>query len=100
MRREMDIGATTLAAPVRVPGRMRTALRKTVLRPFPCSIMAAVGIFGGISSLFVGLACIVIHAVVAGDTVFDRVGTVLLVVAIPMILIGSIFLDEIEGNRC
>ena len=100
MRREMELQGTTPPAPARSRGRIRAALRKTVLRPLPSSIFAAVGIFGGLSSLFVGLACIVIHAIVPGDAVFDRVGTLLLVVAIPMILIGAIFLDEIEGNKC
>jgi hypothetical protein len=84
----------------RPPRRVRAALRKTVLRPLPSSIFAAVGIFGGLSSLFVGLTCVVIHAMVTGDRVFDRAGTVLLVAAIPMILIGSVFLDEIQGNKC
>lgn len=76
--------------------RVRNATRRTLLRPLPCSIFAAAGIFGGISSLFVGLACIVIHAVIPTEMVFDRAGTFLLVVAIPMILIGSVFLDEIR----
>ncbi len=63
------------------------------------SILAAFGIFGGISSLFVGLVFVVLHGIIAGDRMFDRAGTGLLIVAIPMILIGSIFLDEIEGKK-
>lgn len=83
---------------VHTSGRIRTALRKSVLRPLPCSILAAVGVFGGISALFIGLVCIVLHALVPGDVMYSQVGTVLLVVAIPMILIGAVFLDEI-GNK-
>ena len=64
-----------------------------------CSILASLGIFGGISSLFVGIVSVIIHAMVSGDRIFDRVGTILLIVAIPMILIGSVFLDEIEGKK-
>lgn len=63
-----------------------------------CSILASLGIFGGISSLFVGLVCVVVHSVISNDKAFDSVGTVLLIVAIPMILLGSIFLDEINNK--
>ena len=79
--------------------RVKKALRKNVLSPLVCSVLASFGIFGGISSLFVGLICIVIHGVISHDKIFDSVGTVLLIVAIPMILIGSIFLDEVEGGK-
>jgi hypothetical protein len=96
----MVVQSSTMTRPIGQPGRIRTTLRKTVLRPFPCSVLAATGIFGGLSALFVGLVCIVLHALIPGDVMFSRVGTVLLVVAIPMILIGSIFLDEIDKNKC
>ena len=76
----------------------RSSLRQKLLTPFVCSILASLGIFGGISSLFVGIVCVVVHAVVSHDRVFDRVGTVLLILAIPMILIGSVFLDEINNK--
>lgn len=74
-------------------------LRRTLLSPLFCSVMASFGIFGGISALFVGLICVVVHGLLAGDKAFDSVGTVLLISAIPMILVGSIFLDEIETNK-
>ena len=77
----------------------RSSLRKKLLTPFVCSILASLGIFGGISSLFVGIVCVVIHGVVSHDLVFDRVGTVLLIAAIPMILVGSVFLDEINNKN-
>ena len=63
------------------------------------SIFAAFGIFGGISALFVGLVFVVLHGIVPGDRMFDRTGTCLLIVAIPMILIGAIFLDGIKGKN-
>lgn len=85
-----------IQAAVRPPGRVRTALRHTVLRPLPCSILAATGIFGGLAALFVGIVCVILHGMIPADVTFSQVGTVLLVVAIPMILTGSIFLDEIE----
>lgn len=62
------------------------------------SVLAAFGIFGGISALFVGLVFVVLHGIVPGDRMFDLVGTGLLIAAIPMILIGSIFLDGIKGK--
>ncbi len=54
------------------------------------------GIFGGISSLFVGLVFIVIHTVVRGDRMFDQMGTGLLIAGTPLILIGSMFVDWIN----
>ncbi len=57
------------------------------------------GIFGGMSALFAGIMCVMLHGVLSQDIVFNRVGTVLLIVAIPMILIGSVFLDEIELRK-
>ncbi|MEQ1922160.1 MAG: hypothetical protein ABL952_06600 [Pyrinomonadaceae bacterium] len=74
-------------------------LRRKLLNPLVCSVIASCGIFGGISALFIGLVCVVVHSLLAGDKAFDSVGTVLLIAAIPMILIGSIFLDEIETNK-
>jgi hypothetical protein len=76
--------------------RPKNRLRAKILSPLVCSVGASIGIFGGISALFVGLVCVVIHAAVAGDIIFDRAGTTFLIVAIPAILIGSIFLDEID----
>ena len=76
--------------------KLLNSLQRRILSPMVCSILAAVGIFGGISALFIGLVCIVIHAAIPGDRSFDQVGTILLITAIPAILIGSIFLDEIR----
>jgi general stress protein CsbA len=63
------------------------------------SIFAAFGVFGGISALFVGIVFVVLHGVIAGDRIFDTLGTALLIAAIPMILIGSIFIDKIEEKE-
>jgi hypothetical protein len=80
--------------------RARRKYRQSArLRPTVFSILATLGIFGGISALFVGLVFVVIHGVLSGDVTFNRVGTGLLIVAIPMILLGSVFLDEIEGKK-
>lgn len=74
-------------------------LRRTIFSPLFCSIVATIGIFGGISALFSGLICVILHSLVNRDTAFDTVGTILLISAIPMILVGSIFLDEIEKGK-
>lgn len=81
------------------PFRVRKFLRRMIFRPAVSMMIAATGIFGGISALFVGLVCICIHSFTIGDRAFDRVGTVLLIVAIPMILLGSIFVDEIGSSK-
>lgn len=98
MRIETEIKRHEITKPNAL--KMRGRLRQFILRPMVCAVCAALGIFGGLSSLFIGLVCVLIHAVFAGDRAFDRVGTILLIVAIPMILIGSIFLDEININKC
>lgn len=77
----------------------KRSMRRAILTPMVCSVLASFGIFGGISSLFVGIVSVIIHSIVASDTIFNRLGTGLLIVAIPMILAGSIFLDEIEGKQ-
>ncbi|MBK7394613.1 MAG: hypothetical protein IPI64_15185 [Chloracidobacterium sp.] len=79
--------------------KRRRAKSNTRLRPLVFSILAMFGVFGGISSLFVGIVCVIIHGTISQDVVFNQVGTGLLIVAIPMILLGSIFLDEIEGKK-
>lgn len=74
-------------------------LRRAILNPVVCSVGATLGIFGGVSSLVAGLVCISIHLFVAQDVVFDRAGTTLLILGIPMLLLGSVFLDEIETSK-
>lgn len=81
------------------PAKTRGRLRRAVLNSVFCSVAATVCIFGGISSLIAGLFCIVVHGIVPGDSVFDHAGTVLLILGIPLLLIGSVFLDEIDINK-
>jgi hypothetical protein len=95
MKRVIDIDETFLADRAENPRQGKTVLRSTLLSPFVCWILGALGIFGGISSLFAGLACVVVHTLVPGDTIFGRTGTALLIFAIPALLAGSIFVDEI-----
>ena len=69
------------------------------IKPFVWTVFSMFGIFGGISSLFVGIVSVILHGILAGDKIFDRVGTILLIVAIPLILVGSIFLDGINTKN-
>ena len=69
------------------------------MTPLVCSVMASIGMFGGMSALFVGTMCVVFHGVLKQDLLFSDAGTALLIVAIPMILIGSVFLDEINLKK-
>ena len=83
-----------------LPGlSIKGSLKKALLTPTVCTVLASLGLFGGISSLFVGIVFVVLHGFIAAERMFDRVGTGLLIVAIPMILLGSIFLDEIEIKK-
>ncbi|MFT3745838.1 MAG: hypothetical protein QM785_16305 [Pyrinomonadaceae bacterium] len=78
--------------------RSRPEWRKRILTPRRCSLAAGIGIFGGVFFLFAGLICVILHELIAGDTACNQIGTFVLISAIPMILVGSIFLDEIRGN--
>ena len=88
------------AIPIRggVASKERGKLRKKILTPGVCSVAAGIGVFGGIAFLFAGLICVILHEIIPADFVYNQVGTTLLISAIPMILIGSVFLDEIRGN--
>ena len=99
VKHQLGFQETAITPPVHTD-QGRSALRRSILRPLPCSILAATGIFGGLAALFVGLLCIILHALIPADVTFSWVGTVLLIIAIPMILVGSVFLDEIEANKC
>lgn len=99
MKSSVKSGNTELAKSNAATSNPHGHWRRIVLSPLLCSVLASLGIFGGISALFVGLACVVVHSVMPGDRVFDSTGTILLIVAIPMILVGSIFLDEIDRSK-
>ena len=77
----------------------RTPRSNTKVRPWIWSILAAIGIFGGISALFVGLVFVILHGILPADIIFNKVGTGLLIVAIPMILLGAICVDEVKGKE-
>lgn len=70
--------------------------RRSFLNSVVCSVGATICIFGGISALIAGLFCVIVHGVIPGDVIFDHTGTVLLILGIPLLLVGSIFLDEID----
>ncbi len=99
MNSDEKVNTSRIEASARENSRSAYRLRRSILSPLLCSVLATMGLFGGISALFSGLICVILHALVNNDTAFDSVGTVLLISAIPMILIGSIFLDEIEKSK-
>jgi len=99
MKQGIETKVETLTGLLESERAHRQQSAKAGLAPWVWSILASVGIFGGISSLFVGLVFAAIHGVLSTDLVFNKVGTGLLIVAIPMILLGSICLDKIEGKK-
>jgi hypothetical protein len=99
MKEGFESKVTTLTNSLDLERARRKPRQRTRLRPAIFSILASLGIFGGISALFVGLVFVIVHGVLSADIIFNKVGTGLLIVAIPMILLGSIFLDEIEGKK-
>ncbi|CAN5512317.1 hypothetical protein BH10ACI2_BH10ACI2_25190 [soil metagenome] len=99
MERKIESITTELTAVDNPFRSRRLSKQKTDKRTLVYALIASFGIFGGISALFVGIVSVIIHAVATGDRLFDRIGTGLLIVAIPMILIGSLFVDEIEVKK-
>lgn len=73
------------------PARNPSKRKKTML-----SILALLGISGGFVTPFLGLLCIIAHAMLPNDTAFNRIGTALMMIAIPLLLAGSHFLDKLE----
>jgi hypothetical protein len=60
------------------------------------TVLGLLGILGGVSGLFAGMICVIIHLILLPEQTFDRVGTVLLIMAIPMLLAGSLCMGELE----
>lgn len=79
--------------------KLPESIRTHFLSPIVCSIGAAVGVFGGIAFIVFGLLCVVIHAIVGRDTVLDNVGALMMIVAIPMLMLGAMFMDEIDSKK-
>src|SRR4051812_45094303 len=98
MKREVKVESTMIAGSSATPNGSDRRLRKRLLNPLLCSICATFGIFGGLSSLLIGLVCVLVHAAIPNENLFDRMGTVLLISGIPLILLGSIFIDQIENK--
>jgi hypothetical protein len=99
MKRENEIENIIFAGPGTTAKGFPRRLRNRLLNPLVCSVFASFGIFGGLSSLLIGFVCVLIHAAISDDTVFDQMGTILLIGAIPLIIFGSIFIDEIEKKE-
>ena len=59
-------------------------------------LLALAGIGGGIIAIFIGFIFIIIHALLKGDTIFNEIGTVLMIAAIPMMFLGGHFLDKAQ----
>lgn len=99
IKKEAKVVETLLKHNSGRPIKERGRIRSILLNPVVCTIGAAAGIFGGISALMSGLFCIIVHGLVPGDMAFDHAGTALLIMGVPLLLLGSIFLDEIPNDR-
>jgi peptidoglycan biosynthesis protein MviN/MurJ (putative lipid II flippase) len=54
-------------------------------------------LIGGFAAPLVGLMLLIFHEMF-NDDLLNRIGTVLMIVSIPLILVGSIFMDSVDGN--
>lgn len=64
-----------------------------------CIGLAGVLFAAGFLAPILGLIAIILHALIAGDTVFDRIGTALTIISIPLLLLSSHFLDMAERKK-
>ena len=64
-----------------------------------CIGLSAVLFAGGFLTPVLGLVLILVHASIEGDSVFGRIGTLLMVISIPMLLLASHFLDVAEQKK-
>lgn len=62
-------------------------------------ILAFAGVFGGVLSIFTGFIFTIVHSVLKGDVTFDRIGTVLMIIAIPLMLLGGHFMDKATEKK-
>lgn len=66
---------------------------------FVYALISFLFFFGGLSSLFIGFVLILFHTLIPGDLTFNRIGTILLILGIPMILFSSFFIDKFGEHR-
>lgn len=98
MRREILLNSNQLTDAGNT-GERKVVVKNSRTRSAIFTALAFLGVFGGMSALFIGLVFVVIHGVLSGDVIFNQVGTGLLFVAIPMILLGSVCADAINGKK-
>ena len=55
-------------------------------------------LFGGFASSGIGFVLLIFHEIF-NDSVLNSIGTVLMIVSIPLILLGSVFMDSVDGSR-
>ncbi len=63
------------------------------------STAALVCFAGGFLAPLLGLFIIIVHTAVPGDKTLELVGTWLMIVSIPLLLLGSHLMDLFERNR-
>jgi len=61
--------------------------------------LACACLIGGISAPLLGLALIIIHTILVNDNLFNQIGTGLMIISIPLLLMGSHFLDVSDDCR-
>lgn len=74
---------------VRAPAKNRRTTK--IALAFGC-------LFAGFVTPFVGLIFLILHEMF-NDGLLNRIGTVLMIVSIPLILLGSILMDLIDGKN-
>ena len=80
-----EIGETTIVEPQ--PGKRTTKIALA----FAC-------LFAGFATPFVGLVLLIFHEMF-NDGLLNRIGTALMIVSIPLILLGSILMDLIDRKN-
>ncbi len=63
------------------------------------SALAAAFLGGGFAAPFFGLVFFIFHSLRLSEELFSKIGTFLMIIAIPMMLCGSHFLDKLEEQK-
>ena len=63
------------------------------------TILAFLMFCGGLSLPLIGLALIIVHSFIPTDTILSGVGTIVMILSIPMLFCGSHLIDVMDERR-
>lgn len=62
-------------------------------------LIAFLGGFGGLLFILIGFVFLIVHSIVKDDSIFDEIGTILILLSYPLLFIGGHFMDKVWEKR-